>query len=330
MTKDLKPGSPEPDLPPLSGARAEAPSERGLAKIPPTEKRHPLRLQDRAPMAPSEFPALAELNERRLGLTAAPTAPPNVPRAPFAPPGVLALGVARPELPALSELPAFQAKTRRDRGPEGPRGTGTTTVGLTTKDACVLATDHRATAGRLVSHTDTQKLFQIDRHLGMTIAGLVGDAQDLVRTLTTQARLYAMKNNRPMPVRAAAAYMANLLNQQKFSPFEVALIIGGHDEKGPQVYSLDEAGGSIPDKWTTTGSGSPFVFGVLEDHYKEGLTTSDAVDLAIRGLNASTRRDSASGNGYDAAIIDRNGFQWVPREETDRRLKKLGLPPIPK
>lgn len=240
------------------------------------------------------------------------------------------MGDVQPQLPALGKLATTERRKESPAGPEGPRATGTTTVGVTSRDACVLATDHRATAGRLVSHTDTQKLFQIDRHLGMTIAGLVGDAQDLVRTLTAEARMYQMRHGRPIPVRAAAAFMANHLNAQKFTPFEVALIVGGFDERGPQVFSIDEAGGSIPDKWTTTGSGSPFVFGVLEDHYKEGLTASDAVDLALRGLNAATRRDSASGNGFDAAIIDRNGFQWVPREETDRRLKRLGLPPIPK
>lgn len=330
MKKTPTPGAAEQDLPPLPSASTPQAGNPTLDKVAPRELRHPVRLQERGLARGTEMPALTPLTDQLPALQGSAFEAPRRPEAPFPAPKGLSMGVAATELPALSEFAARERPEAPTKGPESARGTGTTTVGITTKDACVLATDHRATAGHLISHMDTQKLFRIDGHLGMTIAGLVGDAQDLVRTLQAQAKLFSMKENRPMPVRAAAAYMANHLNQKKFTPFEVALIIGGFDDRGAQVFSLDEAGGSIPDKWTTTGSGSRFVYGVLEDRYVEGLTSSDAVDLAIRGLNAATHRDSASGNGFDAAIINKNGFQWVPREETERRLKKMGLPAIPK
>lgn len=212
---------------------------------------------------------------------------------------------------------------------ENLKKTGTTTVGLTAKDGAVIGTEHRATMGTLIAHKDTQKLFKIGNHMALTTAGLVGDAQILARYLDAEAKLYEMKRESPIPIKSAATLMANILNSRKFYPYYVQLIIGGWDREGAHVYSLDAAGGSIPDKWTTTGSGSPYVFGVLEDHYKDGLTASDALDLAIRGLNAATRRDSASGNGMDLAVIGPRGYQSVDREEIDRRLKKLGLPPIP-
>jgi proteasome beta subunit len=207
--------------------------------------------------------------------------------------------------------------------------TGTTTVGLVCKDAVVIGTEHRATMGTLIAHKDTQKLFRIGNHLALTTAGLVGDAQVLARYLDAEAKLYEMKRDMAIPVKAAATLMANILNGRKFYPYYVQLIIGGWDREGGHVFSLDAAGGSIPDKWTTTGSGSPYVFGVLEDHYRDGLGWSDGLDIAIRGLNAATRRDSASGNGMDLAVIGPKGYTVIEREEIDKRLKKLGLPPIP-
>lgn len=212
---------------------------------------------------------------------------------------------------------------------EGLKKTGTTTVGLTAKDGAVIGTEHRATMGTLIAHKDTQKLFKIGNHMALTTAGLVGDAQILARYLDAEAKLYEMKRESPIPIKSAATLMANILNSRKFYPYYVQLIIGGWDREGAHVYSLDAAGGSIPDKWTTTGSGSPYVFGVLEDHYKDGLSADEALNLAIRGLNAATRRDSASGNGMDIAVIGPRGYQAVERDEIDRRLKKLGLPPIP-
>ena len=168
--------------------------------------------------------------------------------------------------------------------PELLKKTGTTTVGLTARDGAVVGTEHRATMGTLIAHKDTQKLFRVGNHMALTTAGLVGDAQILARYLDAEAKLYEMKRERPIPIKSASTLMANILNARKFAPYYVQLIIGGWDTEGAHVYSLDAAGGSIPDKWTTTGSGSPYVYGVLEDYYKDGLSASEALDIAIRGL----------------------------------------------
>jgi proteasome beta subunit len=213
--------------------------------------------------------------------------------------------------------------------PNDLKKTGTTTVGLTAKDGAVIGTEHRATMGTLIAHKDTQKLFRIGDHIALTTAGLVGDAQVLARYLSAETEIYRMRRDQTIPVKSAATLMANILNGRKFAPYYVQLIIGGWDREGAQVFSLDAAGGSIPDKWTTTGSGSPYVFGVLEDHYRDNLSADEALNLAIRGLNAATRRDAASGNGMDIAVIDKKGYRSVEREEIDKRLKAMSLPPIP-
>jgi proteasome beta subunit len=138
--------------------------------------------------------------------------------------------------------------------------------------------------------------------------------------------LYRLKRGAPMSVKAASTLMANILNQRKFAPFYVQLLIGGVDLDGPSIYSLDAAGGSIADKFVSTGSGSVFVYGVLEDHYKDGMTIDEGLDLAVRGITASMKRDSASGDGMNVCSITRkDGFRLLSREDVDKRKKKLGL-----
>jgi proteasome beta subunit len=205
--------------------------------------------------------------------------------------------------------------------------TGTTTLGIVCKDGVIVGTEHRATMGTLIAHTKTQKLFPIGTHIALTTAGLVGDAQVLARYLSAEVELYEMKRDAPIPVKSAATLMANILNGRKFAPYYVQLIIGGWDDTGGSVWSLDAAGGAIPDDWTTTGSGSPYVYGVIEDHYREGLNVDQGVDLAIRGLNAAHRRDSASGNGMDLCVIDKNGYRAVEQREILDRHKKMGIKP---
>ena len=185
---------------------------------------------------------------------------------------------------------------------------GTTTVGLVCRDGVVMATEMRATMGHLIAHKNTQKLFRISDHLGLTIAGLVGDAQMLARWLTAEVKLFELKRGQPMSVHSASTLMSNIMNGRRYMPFWVQLLIGGVDSAGGHVYSLDAAGGSIPDTFTTTGSGSPFVYGVLEDHFREGLSAAEGRVLAIRALTVAMKRDSASGDGISLCTIDSSGY----------------------
>jgi proteasome beta subunit len=211
-------------------------------------------------------------------------------------------------------------------GLEAKVNKGTTTVGLTCSDGVVMATEKRATMGYLISHKNTQKLFRIDEHMGLTVAGLVGDAQALARWLTAEVSLYKTKRGQDMTVKAASTLLSNILNNAKFAPFYVQLVLGGVDRDGSHVYSLDAAGGNIPDDYVTTGSGSPYVYGVLEDSYKPGLSVSDGVDIAVRGLTAAMARDAGSGNGIQLCTITREkGYVQFAEDDLDKRRKKLKL-----
>lgn len=196
---------------------------------------------------------------------------------------------------------------------------GTTTLGIVCKDGVVAAAEHRATMGTMIAHKVAKKIYKIDEHLLLTTAGLVGDAQVLARYLKAEAELYRMEREEKMPVEGAATLMANVLNQRKFAPYYVQLIIAGYDTS-PHVFSLDAAGGAIEDVYTTTGSGSPYVFGVLEDKYKEGMNIEEGIDLAVRAMNAAMKRDSASGNGIDVVVITSKGYRELSREEIEKRI----------
>ncbi len=207
---------------------------------------------------------------------------------------------------------------------------GTTTVGLVCKDGVVLATERRATAGTMISNKATQKLFKIDQNIGITIAGLVGDAQVLARYLRAEVSLYRLRRNAPLTAEGAATLLANILNGNRFYPYYAWLILGGVDAKGGHVFSVDPAGGCIEDKFVSVGSGSPFAYGLVEETYSRDMATSDAVDLALRGLTAAMKRDSASGDGYLVHVISPKEYRELTEDEINKRLKalKIPLPPV--
>src|SRR3972149_11467364 len=105
--------------------------------------------------------------------------------------------------------------------------TGTTTVGLVCKDGVVLAAYRRATAGTLIAHKRTKKVYRLDENLGLTTAGLVGDLQVLARYITAEVELYKLKRGASMPVEACATLTANILSGSRYFPYWVQLVIGG-------------------------------------------------------------------------------------------------------
>ena len=209
---------------------------------------------------------------------------------------------------------------------------GTTTIGLVCKDGIVLATERRATAGNFISNKQTQKVFKIDQNIGITIAGLVGDAQVLARYLKAEVSLYRLRRNAPLTAEGAATLLANILNGNRFYPYYAWLILGGVDAKGGHVFSVDPAGGCIEDRFVSVGSGSPFVYGLLEEGYSRDMSTADGVDLALRGLTAAMKRDSASGDGYLVHVISPKEYRELSEDEINKRLKALKIPlppPLP-
>ena len=201
--------------------------------------------------------------------------------------------------------------------------TGTTTLGIVCKEGVVIATETRATMGTLIAHKETKKLYKIDEHIALATAGLVGDLQVLARYLNAEANLYRLKRDVKIPVQSAATLMSNIMNQRKFYPYYVQLILGGFDSTGGHIYSLDAAGGAIPDKYTSGGSGSPYVYGVLEDLYEENMTVDQGINIAIRAIDAAKKRDSASGGLTNIAVITKDGFKELSQDEIKRRIDKL-------
>lgn len=200
--------------------------------------------------------------------------------------------------------------------------TGTTTVGIVFKDGVVLATERRATMGTLIASKKAKKVHAIADRIGMTIAGGVGDAQQLIRIINVECSLYQVRRGKPISVGAAATVLSNYLNQNRFTPYYVQLLVGGVDSQGPSVYSVDAAGGAtLEENFVSTGSGSLTAYGVLEDRYTKDMKEADAVNLAVRALRAAMRRDSASGEGYNVVVITKDKFEYVPEETIQSLLR---------
>jgi len=196
---------------------------------------------------------------------------------------------------------------------------GTTTIGVVCKNGVILASDTRVTMGFYVAHKQGKKIYKIDDHLAMTISGTVADAQRTVDILMANAQLYKLNMGRAMPVSSAARLIANLLFSSRYMPLLTQVLIGGVDETGSNVFSLDPFGSLTREKCVATGSGSPVAYGVLEDEYRENMPVKEILPIIVKAVSSAMKRNAASGDSFNIAVIDENGY----RELTGGEKKQL-------
>ena len=195
---------------------------------------------------------------------------------------------------------------------------GTTTVGVVCKDGVILASDTRVTMGYFITNKKGKKIYQIDDHLAMTIAGNVADAQKAVDILKANARLYRLNYGRLMPVNTAARVLSNLLFSTRYAPLIAQVLVGGVDDTGPHVYNIDPFGSVTEEKCISTGSGSPIALGVLEDKYTEDVKIKEFTPIVVKSVMSAMKRDIGSGDSFDVIVIDENGFRELNDEEKEK------------
>jgi len=84
------------------------------------------------------------------------------------------------------------------------------------------------------------------------------------------------------------------------------VIVGGLVGE-PKIYTLDPLGSVLPDDYAAVGTGAEMALGVLDPQFKKGMTEQEATDLAVKAVRSASMRDSASGDGIDVLLINKDG-----------------------
>ena len=210
--------------------------------------------------------------------------------------------------PYAPELGSVPNGSQSDEHDETVAKTGTTTIGITTDEGVIIATDMRASlGGRFVSNKNVQKVEQIHPTAALTLVGSVGGAQSFIRTLRSEVNLYEARRGEGMDIEALATLAGNFARGGPFRAINP--ILGGVDDDGSHVYSIDPAGGVMEDDYTVTGSGMQLAYGLLENEYTEDLSLEEAKSIAARAIKSAVERDTGSGNGVFLAEITDEGVE---------------------
>ncbi len=200
--------------------------------------------------------------------------------------------------------------------------TGTTTLGIVCKDGVVLAADKRATAGTMIVDKRADKVHVLTDNFACTIAGSVSEAQLLIKLIRAELKLKEIRTLKAPSAKEAANLLGGMLyaslRRMSMFPAVTHFLLSGKDSTGVHLYDLFPDGSvtHVPD-YISSGSGSVFALGVLESHYKEGMSVAEGVKLAVKAVNTALNRDSASGNGIDVVVVTDKEIKRVLQKEVE-------------
>ena len=194
-----------------------------------------------------------------------------------------------------------------------------------------MAGDRRATAGNIIAQRDIEKVFAVDDHTMVGIAGTAGIALEVVRLFQVELEHYEKMEGATLSLEGKANRLAALIRgnlAMAMQGLAVVPLFAGfdlHRDTG-RIYSYDVTGGRYEEhNFHSVGSGSLFARGSLKKLYREDLDEAGAVTACIEALYDAADDDSATG-GPDltrhiypiVAVVDVDGARKLSPEEVER------------
>jgi 20S proteasome subunit alpha 3 len=212
---------------------------------------------------------------------------------------------------------------------EAINNTGTT-IGVLCKDSVILAGEKKVISKLLDKGTASEKLYIIDDHVVVAVAGITADANILINKLRLSAQRYMFQYQEPVPVEQLVSEMCDV--KQGYTqfgglrPFGVAFMYAGYDDHfGFQLYRSDPDGVYKGWKANAMGANKSTAESILNEQWMEDMTTQDGLDLIARVLLKAMDSAAPSSETLEVGVLTRkNGkmdYRLLNSDEIDTLMK---------
>jgi proteasome beta subunit len=213
----------------------------------------------------------------------------------------------------------------------------TTIVALRYDQGVIMAGDRRATAGNVIAHRAMKKVFAADRWSGVSISGVAGLAEEMVKLFQLELEHYEKVEGVALSLEGNATRLGNMIRQNlpmaMSSGMVVIPIFAGYDlrRRLGRIFNYDITGGRFEElEFHATGSGGTYARSLIKQRWSPTMDRGAALDLAVAALFEAADEDSATG-GPDSvrgiyptcATIDVEGFADVTEDEIATRFAEV-------
>lgn len=167
-------------------------------------------------------------------------------------------------------------------------------IGIRCKDFTILAHDNNAGRSIVNMKHDQDKLFKLDKQIGIVVCGEPGDTMYFGEYIQKNIALYRTRNGYTLSPQAAANYTRNELAEHIRSrhPYMANLLMGGFDieSKKASLYYMDYLGTMAEVPYGAHGYGSHFILGILDKEHRAEMSLEEAEALLVKCFNEIQKR----------------------------------------
>jgi len=198
---------------------------------------------------------------------------------------------------------------------------GSPIVGVKSPEGVVLAAIEPKQS-RLAAQINSKKIYKIDEHVAVAIAGLSPDARVLVRQARYVSQGNRMTYDEPVDIESLTSSVGDLLQtytqNSGVRPFGVSIIFGGVDNHRVSLISTDPSGSYRGHKAHAIGRNSEKAMKVLHDQYREGMNLDEATALAIESLKEAADEELTPEDLNISTISIEQKFKTLTVEEVKK------------
>uniref|UniRef100_K3WEQ8 Proteasome subunit alpha type n=1 Tax=Globisporangium ultimum (strain ATCC 200006 / CBS 805.95 / DAOM BR144) TaxID=431595 RepID=K3WEQ8_GLOUD len=171
---------------------------------------------------------------------------------------------------------------------------GSACLGLTSKKLAVLCGIKRLNVD-LAEHQ--KKVFKIDDHLGIAVAGLTADGRTLARFMRTESLNHKFVYGSQITIGRLVSDVADKKQECTQSyirrPYGVGLLVAGADKKGVHLYQTCPSGNYYEYKAIAIGARSQSARTYLEKHFESfvNLGKDELIQHALQGIRGCLQGD---------------------------------------
>lgn len=182
-------------------------------------------------------------------------------------------------------------------------------VAMRGKNCVAIATDLRFGVQAQTIDTDFEKVFQMNPHMYLGLAGLQTDILTVHEKLMFRKNLYEVRENRIMEPKVFAAMLSSFLYERRFGPYFVEPVIAGLTPKTfePFICTMDLIGcADTPNDFVVAGTCAEQLFGMCETLWKPDLEPNDLFEIISQAMVNAFDRDAMSGWGATVYVIEKD------------------------
>lgn len=194
---------------------------------------------------------------------------------------------------------------------------GTTIMAMVYDGGVVMGADSRTSTGSYVANRVSDKITAIHDRIYVCRSGSAADTQaisDYVRRFLME---HAMDKGKAPTVQVASKLFRGICYENK-DRLLAGIIVAGWDEvAGGQVYEIPLGGACVKQNFAIGGSGSSYIYGLVDAEYKPGMTKDECRALVAKAISHAMARDGSSGGVIRLVTIEKDSVtrEFIPGDK---------------